>query len=208
MKDKNRIPNQDRREFILKAFSSCTLCCLAVPNLVASDIESNSTVSHDKHKFLRDSEMSMQAVYNFAFKWWYIPTMKNLMDQIGKKKFLDLLKKSSEKIQLNSKRFDNNYPVRSLSAWASYIKQMCENMDDVLTFEVVKENEKEFEIKCTECLFAKTFREAKASDIGYAGTCHQDYGMTKKFNPQLELSRKKTIMEGYDYCHFRWTIDE
>ena len=191
---------------MFKAFSSCTLCCLAVPNLVASDIESNSFDSNDKHKFFIGSDMSFQAVYKFAFKWWYIPAMKNLMDQIGKKEFLELLNKSSEKTQINSKRFDDNYPLRSLNAWTSYIKQMCENMDDVLTFEIVTENDQEFEIKCTECLIATTFREAQASDIGYAGACYQDYGMTKNFNPQFELTREKTLMEGHDCCHFKWIL--
>ncbi len=136
-----------------------------------------------------------------------ISAMKNLMDQIGKKEFLELLKNSSEKIQINSKRFDANYPLRSMSEWTNYMKQFCQNMENEITFEVVKENEKELEIKITECLIAKTFIEANASDIGYAGTCYQDYGMTKKFNPQLELTRNKTLMEGHDCCHFKWILN-
>jgi len=59
-----------------------------------------------------------------------------------------------------------------------------------------------------ECLWAKTFREADAGDIGYAGCCYGDYGMTKSFNPKLKLERNKTLMQGHDCCHFKWSMNE
>jgi hypothetical protein len=204
MKTDRETSNQDRREFIRKGFSSCALCCFALPNLISSNNAPN-VIDDDNHKFLKDSGMSLEAVYNFAFKWWYIPAMRNIMGQLGKKEFIKLLKKSSEKIQADSKFWDNNFPVRSMSVWINYIKKANEAWDDRLTFEIIKENEKEFEVRFTECLWAKTFREAKASEIGYAGVCYQDYGMTEKFSPKLELIREKTLMEGNDCCEFKWS---
>jgi hypothetical protein len=49
---------------------------------------------------MKDSGMSHQAVYSFAFKRWYIPAMKNLKDQIGQDRFLEMLK-SLRKICIN-----------------------------------------------------------------------------------------------------------
>ena len=206
MKSDNKLTNQDRREFIFKAFSSCALCCLAVPNLIASKNESDSIDCDDKHKFLNDSGMSMQAVYDFAFKAWSIPAMKNLKDQIGHDRFLEMLKESSEKLYETSDGEDINNTERTLKVFANDIKKGCENWSDRLTFKILKENDNEFEMQFTECLWAKTFREANASEIGYAGICFQDYGMTKAFNPKLELIREKTLMEGHDCCHFKWIM--
>ena len=62
-------------------------------------------------------------------------------------------------------------------------------------------------MKFTECLWAKTFREADASEIGYAGVCYQDYPMTKTFNPNLKLIRETTLMQGHDCCNFKWSME-
>ena len=80
----------DRREFLRKTFSSCAFCYFASPIVFASD-RINPMITDQKHKFESDSGMTMQQVYNFAYKQWYIPAMKNLMKQIGREQFLDML---------------------------------------------------------------------------------------------------------------------
>lgn len=194
----------DRRQFIFKTFSSCAFCCLATSSVFASSKKTSLTESDEEHKFLLDSEMTLQEVYNFAYKQWYIPAMKNLMEQIGKEKFIELLKKSSDMFYKSNKESEINYDERTLIAWSNNMKEGCKNWSDRLTFEILNDDEKIFEIKFTECLWAKTFREVDASDIGYAGVCYQDYPMTKAFNPNLKLDREKTLMQGNDCCHFKW----
>jgi hypothetical protein len=203
MKRKNSLVHS-RRSFLLNAFSSCTVCCFAASGVLGSD--DISLQQDDKHKFLTDSGMSYKKVYDFAFKRWYIPVMKNLMEQIGKEKFIAMLKNSSDKIQLNRKGNNINYSQNTLQAWSTNIKNSCANMTNILTYEVITDNDELFEMKFTECIWAKTFREAKASEIGYAGVCYQDYGMTKAFNPDLKLVREKTQMQGNDCCHFKWSM--
>ena len=196
----------DRREFLRKTFSSCAFCCFAAPMAFGSD-RINPITSHQKHKFQSDSGMSMQQVFNFAYKGWYIPAMKNLMKQIGKEHFLEMLKKSSEMLQETDKDADINYNERRLTAFSTNIKKAGENWSKRLTYEILTDNENIFEIKYTECLWAKTFREANAADIGYAGLCHQDYSLTAAFNPKLKLIREKTLMQGDDCCHFKWFME-
>ena len=203
MKNDASIKN-GRRDFILKSFSSCALCCFAAPNLFGSDKKLHPIASDQQHKFESDSGMSNQDAYNFAFKEFYIPAMKNLMEQIGREKFLDMLKTSSEMSQLPDENADINYDERTLSVWSTNIIEGCENWSERLTFEVLNDSQNVFEIKFTECLWAKTFREADASEIGFAGVCYQDYPMTKAFNPNIKLIRDKTLMQGQDCCHFKW----
>ena len=207
MKTKIKNVQTGRRDFLIKAFSSCAICCLAAIKIDGNNTE-NLVKGNEEHKFLADSGMSIQEVYNFAFKQWYIPAMKYLMAQIGKEKFIELLKKSSEMIYERHKESEINYDERTLLAWSNNIKEACKNWSDRLTFEILNDDEEVFEIKFTECLWAKTFREANASEIGYAGVCYQDYGMTKEFNPKLKLDRKTTLMQGNDCCHFKWLMSK
>jgi hypothetical protein len=206
MKENASLKN-GRRDFILKSFSSCAFCCVAAPIAFAADKKLNSTMSIQQHKFQSDSGMSIQGAYNFAFKEWYIPAMKNLMEQIGREKFIDMLKTSSEMLHVHDEDAYNYYSERTLSEWATRIKYICENWSDRITFEILNNNETVFEMKFSECLWAKTFREEDASEIGYAGVCYQDYPMTKAFNPNLKLIRDKTLMQGQDCCHFKWVTE-
>jgi hypothetical protein len=209
METDNKTTHQDRREFLLKAFSSCALCCLAVPNLMASKSKSDPIDAHDKHKFLKDSGMSHQDVYDFAFKEWYIPAMKKLKDQLGHDKFIEMLKKSSDDLHKSQSTEDIDYTENTINAFANDIKKTLgsDRWSKILTPEIIRDDDEVFEMKFTECLWAKTFREEDASDIGYAGVCYQDYSMARSFNPKMQLVREKTLMQGQDCCHFKWTME-
>ena len=203
VKNNKSIPS--RRNFLFKAASACTLSCFAIPNLLGSD---NEIIPQDeKHKFQADSDMTMQQVFNFAYRQNYIPAMKNLMKQIGKEKFLEMLKNSSNMIHQVKDDKNIDYSTRTFGAYSDKMKRTSKKMTNKISYEILVDNDKQLEIKFTECLFAKTFRESKAADIGYAGFCHQDYGMAKKFNLKLKLTRDKTLMQGDDCCHFKWTME-
>jgi hypothetical protein len=61
-------------------------------------------------------------------------------------------------------------------------------------------------VRITECLWARTFREAKAGDLGYAMICHGDIASTKAYNPKITLNRPKILMNGDDECRFHWVM--
>jgi L-2-amino-thiazoline-4-carboxylic acid hydrolase len=197
----------DRREFIIKTFSSCALCFFTASCLFGSDKKLRPIALEQQHKFQSDSGMSIQEVYNFAYKEWYIPAMKNLMKQIGREKFLEMLKKSSEMLYENDKNAAVDYKERTLTVWSKESKELMKNWSNRLTGEILTDNENVLEIRYTECLWAKTFREADAADIGYAVVCYQDYPDAKAYNPKLTLIREKTLMQGHDCCHFKWVME-
>ena len=78
---------------------------------------------------------------------------------------------------------------------------------NTLTYEVVSNTDNVYEMKISECLWAKTFREAEAGDIGFAGICYGDYATTRAFNPKLKFTREKTLMEGADCCQARYEME-
>jgi hypothetical protein len=59
--------------------------------------------------------------------------------------------------------------------------------------------------KIHSCLWAKTWMELGAPDIGYLTTCSSDHYAAVAVNPRLKLTRKGTIMQGAPYCDFCYT---
>ena len=80
--------------------------------------------------------------------------------------------------------------------------------NDRLIYEVIERSDRVCEIKITECLWAKTFREAGAAEIGYAVCCAGDWAMCQAFNPKLHLTRTQTLMQGAACCDYRWVLEE
>ena len=47
----------------------------------------------------------------------------------------------------------------------------------------------------------KGFRELIAADTGYAALCHGDEAWVISFNPKIEFTSTKILMEGHDCCY-------
>ena len=77
-----------------------------------------------------------------------------------------------------------------------------------LTIEITDKSKEKGVIKITECLYAKTFIENDASDIGYAAICHADFAVAEEFNPDIKLTRNKCLMNGDECCLFEYFLDE
>ncbi len=201
---------QKRREFIQKTMATGFLSCFGINFLFSNNGNSNlpDITKVEKHKFQNDSGMTYQAIFNFAYKSWFIPFLKTLSEEIGNVEFIELLKKAAEKRAENiAKYWLNQVSSDDFKGFKEYIYTSLENnfMQQIGTFEISEESENAIHLKCTECLWAKTFREEKASEIGYACTCHQDFAMAESFNPKIKLEHQtKSLMEGGEACNLKW----
>lgn len=205
MSNQKCISNPNRRLFLKKVISAGIFTCFGYHGLKASP-NSDKT---DQHKFSNDSEMNFDEVFSFAYQDWFIPFMQKLSVEIGERKFIDMLKKVSSEIAAEgAKKWVNSIQDNDFLTFTSSNKNSLLNgslWKNILTHETIKDAATEYEVKITECLWAKTFKEANAADIGYACFCHQDFNFTKAFNSKIKLSRTKTLMQGHKFCNFRWT---
>ncbi len=205
---------QSRRNFLSKILPASALC-LGCGNLLScARSEEKPAVSEEKpavptaqHKFLENSGMSFQQVFDFAFKEFYIPIIMSLEKEIGKDEFIETLKRASSEVGAqwgrNIVKILQKNDMASLVAW---IKEGG-SYKHFQTYEIVEETDKTFEVKVSECLFAKTFREADAADIGYAAICYSEYAWEYAFNPKIKFIRPNTLMQGDDYCNARWVLE-
>jgi hypothetical protein len=157
-----------------------------------------------KHKFLEGSDMTFQEVFDFAYKK-FIPVLQGLAKELGEDHFLEALKKVAFECALKAGQDKaHQLPSNDFAAFTDSGSEPSHFGKHVLTREIVEDTPQAFELEVTECLWAKTFREIGAADIGYLLLCHTDHADCQGFNPKITLTRSKTLMQGDDCCNHRF----
>jgi len=204
-----------RREFLQGLFPGGALLLSSCGLLSASSrLQNNSQNKPAKHKFLEDSGLTMREAFRFAFQWTYIPMMQALAAQIGREKFVEMVKEATATYWAQQTRsFAQRLPKKDFDAFISWdmLDPVLDNTEHrkhfwslAYTTQTIEDTPKSYEMKVSECLWAQTFREANAGDIGFASICYWDEAIAAAFDQRLKLKRTKALMKGDDCCHFRW----
>jgi hypothetical protein len=207
MKEKTDLNLSSRRQFLLHSLPMGTCLCLGTQNLwVAFQAKVQEENPPPQHKFMEDSKMSFRALFKFTFQNYYIPCLERLAGEIGRDKLIEMLKRlASESAARRQKESTKDLPNTDFATFVARSKSgMNRFVKHVLTWEDGERTETSVRTKFTECLWATTFREVNASDIGYAAICYPDYASASAFNPKIRLIRPTTLMEGHDCCDFQY----
>jgi len=86
----------------------------------------------------------------------------------------------------------------SLAAWQK---------DDAMTIEVLQQDEARFEFNVRRCGYAEMYRSLGSPELGALLSCNRDHALIQGFNPNVVLQRTQTIMEGAEYCDFRYRLE-
>ena len=63
-----------------------------------------------------------------------------------------------------------------------------------------------FAFDVTRCRYAEMYRSLGMEDLGALLSCNRDGSLAEGFNPDVELTRTRTIMAGDDHCDFRFRL--
>ena len=88
--------------------------------------------------------------------------------------------------------------VDSLSYWTK---------DNALEIDVIEESDKILSFNVTRCRYAELYESLGIRSIGTILSCTRDFALVEGFNPAVSLKRTQTIMEGADYCDFRYRLN-
>ena len=58
----------------------------------------------------------------------------------------------------------------------------------------------------TRCRYAEMYREMGLGRIGHLLSCNRDGDFCIGYNPDMQLTRTQTIMQGADHCDFRYRL--
>lgn len=211
----------NRRQLFSKVIPACGLCtgCALVTacaeTAVAQAPPANAPArpaatqasAAAKHKFEADSQMSFTRVYHFAFAH-QAGVLKAMAAQIGEEKLIAMVKEASSQVATaQGKVRGDRAPNRTLATFLGDMRTPDHFWKNVLTYEFVEWTEKAAEVRVSECLWAKTFRQWNAGELGYALICHPDFAAAVAFNPKMKMIRTKTLMQGHDHCNHRWVLE-
>ncbi len=93
---------------------------------------------------------------------------------------------------------DDNGPagfVETLEHWTR---------DNALEIDIVAQDEERLDFNVTRCRYAEMYRALGIPELGKVLSCNRDFALIEGFNPQAELTRTQTIMEGAACCDFRY----
>ncbi len=80
--------------------------------------------------------------------------------------------------------------------------QMCGSNGFKFTMTEEKEKENgEYRMNVTHCPFVEVANKIQGNEWGYHLFCMSDFGITEGFNPNIEFSRTKTLMQGDNCCN-------
>jgi L-2-amino-thiazoline-4-carboxylic acid hydrolase len=77
-----------------------------------------------------------------------------------------------------------------------------------LEMTVLRDDGEAFEFDVTKCRFAEMYHRLGLADLGPILSCGRDGAMIEGFNPEIQFTRKQTIMEGASHCDFRYRISD
>lgn len=133
------------------------------------------------------------------------PIIQAVAQQIGKEEALAILQKVNEK-----EAFQRGESIRR-KLGATGIPQLIEDVatwgvGGVLEMEVIEQTSETYHFNITRCPYFEKYRELGLAEYGVALSCCRDEPFARGFHPQLKLERSQTIMEGADFCDFRYTL--
>jgi hypothetical protein len=86
---------------------------------------------------------------------------------------------------------------RSLDRW---------RQNGALEIDVLEQSPERLEFNVTRCRYAEMYRALGLGDLGASLSCQRDYSLAQGFNPDIQLTRTQTIMEGAPHCDFRFRL--
>ena len=132
-----------------------------------------------------------------------IPFIQTLIERIGREAALEILDATINKLAVQD---GDNWQAR----FGSDLKSLRRVAQDVwggggsLEVDVLDASDTHLSFNVTRCRHAEFYRELGLTDIGFHVHCKRDYAMIEGFNPQIELDRRQTLMQGADHCNFRY----
>jgi hypothetical protein len=199
-----------RRRFLKNTLPIGSFLCFGLNNLLSyQQTSTKQQIDTEKHPFFQDAEMTAREVFQFAYQMGFIQYMKKFEKYLGKEKLLEMLRKATVEadVELVSS-IAKGMRKTDFAMW----KILTHNLDPPFSlarvFETVEDTDKAFEWHIKECLWAKTFQEADAAEIGYAYQCYSGAAQASAFNPKLKFTNPKNLMKGDDICIYRYVWEE
>ena len=80
--------------------------------------------------------------------------------------------------------------------------------ENALEITVIHRDSIHYDFNVTRCRYAEMYKEMGLADIGGLLSCNRDGSFCDGYDPRLKLLRTQTIMNGAEYCDFRYRYED
>ncbi len=131
------------------------------------------------------------------------PLVQAFEAELGKERTRDILSRViKDMAREKGRQMAAEAPDTTLAGFASLKEPWYR--DGALELEILEESPERYDFNVTRCRYADMYRELGLADLGFTLSCDRDATRIEGFNPELELTRTQTIMQGAPYCDFRY----
>jgi hypothetical protein len=133
-----------------------------------------------------------------------VPLVKALQADLGKECANDLVRRTLGKIyrrygqEFRRRKDQTNVGHLMASAFATYAR------GGALDYELREQSHDGVEIAVTRCQYAAFFKEMGEPELGFLLVCSADFPLAEGIDPNLQLTRTQTIMQGASCCDFHY----
>lgn len=133
------------------------------------------------------------------------PLIDALGEEFGRERVLDVLRETIIRIAREqgavmagqTDDVDLGAFADTLPAWQK---------DDAMRIETLRQDDEAFHFNVTRCRYAEMYRALGIPELGALLSCNRDFALIEGFNPDVQLERTQTIMQGAPHCDFRYSL--
>jgi len=133
-----------------------------------------------------------------------IPMVQAFQSTLGKERANEIVLE----VIVELARKDGEQWARQFGRDLAAMEQACGVWSDggSLEIEQIGKSSEKLDFNVTRCKYAELYKKKGLPELGYLFHCSRDFAMVKGFSPTLTLKRTQTIMEGANYCDFRFVL--
>lgn len=134
-----------------------------------------------------------------------VPVIRAVSQRIGKDQALAILKEVNQ--QEAFQRGQNLMKAEGQNGIEELVKDVNSwGVGGIWEMNVLEQTSTTYFFNVLRCPYHKKYRELGLEEFGVELSCCRDEPFARGFNPRLQLVRTKTIMEGANYCDFRYYL--
>jgi hypothetical protein len=131
------------------------------------------------------------------------PLIRGFIEEIGRDRALGVVGRVIRQLAHQSgEDLARRVGEATLTAFAQCLDGWKEG--GALEIDVLAATEDRLAFNVTRCRYAEMYQALGLADLGASLSCVRDFALIEGFNPQIELERTQTIMQGASHCDFRF----
>ena len=133
------------------------------------------------------------------------PLLDTMGEEFGRERVLEITRQVIIQIaRQQGAHIAESRGGRSLAHFAASLEDW--KADNALEMEVLEQSENSFSFNVTRCRYAELYQALGIAELGAILSCNRDFSLIEGFNPDIQLTRTQTIMEGAAFCDFRYHL--